>query len=173
VEANFALDGKALVVTTTYPHPLSWYFGGGNMNRADSAKKFTYEGSFQPAYYLDTDSNAKTGRKAEMFEKEAQGADYTVDYDQYGTSVNLDYVNAKGEERHRQVYANVLDVNVKKGDEAVDVSDLGDDMPRAQNDDGVLRSRIPLSLLGLKPGSAMRVTAKVGGCAAAEKVTLR
>ncbi|MGZ5476744.1 MAG: ankyrin repeat domain-containing protein, partial [Thermoanaerobaculia bacterium] len=97
IESNLAVDGKMLVFTTTFPHPLSYYFGGGNMNRADSAKKSTYEGSFAPAYYLDTDSNAKTGRKAEMFEKEAQGADYTVGYDQYGTSVLLSYTNSKGE----------------------------------------------------------------------------
>ncbi len=174
VESNLAVDGQALVFTTTFPHPLSYYFGGGHMNRADSAKLYTYDGGFAPAYYLDTDSNAKTGRKAGMLEKEAAGADYTVDYDEYGTSVTLRYVNAKGEERQKQVYANVLDVNVKKGEEAVDVSDLGDEMPRARNADGVLQSRVPLSLLALKPGSTIRVTAKIGSCSAvSEKVTLK
>ena len=173
VESNLAVDGKMLVFTTTFPHPLSYYFGGGNMNRAKSAKKFTYEGSFTPAYYLDTDSNAKTGRKGEMFEKEAQGADYTVEYDQYGTSVLLRYTNAKGEERQKQVYANVLDVGVKKGEETVDVSDLGDDMPRVENDNGVLRSRVPLSLLSLKPGSSIRVTAKAGACSATDKFLMK
>ncbi len=174
VESNLAVDGKALVFSTTYPHPLSYYFGGGNMNRAATAKKFTYEGSFTAAYYLDTDSNAKTGRKAEMFEKEAEGADYTVEYDQYGTSVMLRYLNSKGEERRKQVFANVLDVSVKKGSEGVDLSELGDDIPRAENDKGVLRSRVPLSLLALKRGSSMRVTAKIGSCGpVVEKVTLK
>ncbi len=174
VESNLAVDGKALVFTTTFPHPLSYYFGGGYMNRAETAKKYTYEGGFAPAYYLDTDSNAKTGRKGGMLEKEAAGADYTVDYDEYGTSVIVRYLDAKGEEHQRQVYGNVLDVNVKKGEEAVDVSELGDDMPRAANDNGVLRSRVPLSLLTLKPGSTMRVTAKIGSCAAVtEKVALK
>jgi hypothetical protein len=173
VESNLALDGKALVFTTTYPHPLAYYFGGGNVNRADSAKKYTYEGRFAPAYYLDTDSNLKTGRKAEMFEKEGEGADYSVEYSEYGTSVTLTYVNSKGEERQRQVYQNVLDVTVKKGSDSVDVSDLGDDMPRVENDKGVLRSRVPLSLLALKPGSAMRVTATIGSCKAADKVTVK
>lgn len=174
VEANFAVDGKALVFTTTYPHPLSYYFGGGNMNRAETAKKYTYPGSFTAAYYLDTDSNARTGRKAEMFEAEARGADYTVEYDQYGTSVLLRYVNSKGVERQRQVFANVLGVSVKKGSDDVDLSELGDDIPRAVNDDGVLRSRVPLSILALKPGSSIRVTAKIGACnPAVEKITLR
>jgi ankyrin repeat protein len=174
VESNLAVDGKTLVFTTTFPHPMSYYLGGGNMNRAESAKKFTYEGSFTPAYYLDTDSNVKTGRKADMLEKEAAGADYTVDYDQYGTTVVLHYLNSKGEERTKHVFGNVLDVNVKKGEEAVDSSVFGDDTPRAENDNGVLRSRVPLSALALKPGSSMRVTAKIGSCnAVTEKVTLR
>jgi ankyrin repeat protein len=174
VESNLAVEGKALVFTTTFPHPVSYYLGGGNMNRAETAKKFTYDGSFAPAYYLDTDSNAKTGRKAEMFEKEAEGAEYTVEYSQYGTSVMLHYTNSKGEERRKQVYANVLDVSLKKGKDDVDLSDLGDDIPRAENDKGVLRSRFPLKMMALKPGSSIRVTAKIGACnPVVEKVTLR
>ncbi len=174
VESNLALDGKVLVFTTTFPHPLTYYLGGGNTNRADTAKKYTYEGSFTPTYYLDTDSNAKTGRKAEMLEKEAEGADYTVYYDQYGTTVVLHYTNSKGEERTKHVYGNVVDVNVKKGDEDVDLSGLGEDIPTADNDNGVLRSRVPLSLLALKPGATMRVTAKIGSCnAVVEKIPVR
>ena len=173
-EVNLALDGKALVLTTTYPHPLSYYLGGGNTNRADSAKKFTYEGSFTPSYYFDTDSNPRTGRKAEMFEKEAAGAEYSVEYSQYGTTVVLHYTNSKGEERTKHVYGNVLDVDIKKLDQDVDLSGLGEDIPEAENVAGVLRSRIPLSVLPLKPGSSMRVTAKVGSCSAVtEKVALR
>ncbi len=164
VETNFGIDGKALVVTTTYPHPMSYYFGGGHMNRAETAKKFTYEGGFAPGYYLDTDSNPKTGRKTSFLEKDAGGSEYSIDYSEYGTSVTLNYLNSKGEERSKQVYGNVLDVSVKKGEEDVDFSSLGDEIPRAENDTGVLRSRIPLSLVGLKPGSAMRVTAKIGSC---------
>lgn len=174
VEANVSVDGKALVLTTTFPHPVSYYLGGGNTNRAESAKKFTYEGSFTPAYYLDTDSNPKTGRKAEMFEKEAQGAEYSVEYSQYGTTVVLHYVTSKGEQRSKHVYGNVLDVDIKKGNEDMDLSGLGDDIPAAENDRGVLRSRVPLSLLALKAGSTVRLTAKIGSCnAVAEKVTLR
>lgn len=174
VESNLALDGKALVFTTTFPHPVSYYLGGGNTNRAETAKKFTYEGSFVPSYYLDTDSNPKTGRKAEMLEKEAEGADYTVEYSQYGTTVTLHYVNQKGEERTKHVYGNVLDVDIKKGDEDMSLSDLGDDMPVAQNDNGVLRSRVPLSVLKLKAGSNMKVTAKIGACnAVSEKITVK
>lgn len=174
VESNFAVDGKALVFTTTFPHPLTYYLGGGNTNRAESAKKFTYEGSFTPAYYLDTDSNPKSGRKAEMFEKEAAGAEYSVEYSQYGTTVVLHYLTAKGEERTKHVYGNVLDVDIKKGNDDMDLSGLGEDIPEAENDQGVLRSRIPLSLLALKPGSSLRMTAKIGSCdAVAEKVTLR
>ncbi|HEY3056671.1 MAG TPA: ankyrin repeat domain-containing protein [Thermoanaerobaculia bacterium] len=165
VESNLALDGKVLVFTTTFPKPMSYYFGGGHMNRAETATRFTFDGSFAPSYYLDTDSNPKTGRKARFdFEKEVEGSEYAVEYSEYGTSITLSYLNSKGEERQKQVYGNVLDVSVRKGEESVDISDLGDDMPRAVNDNGVLRSRVPLAILALKPGSSMRVTAKIGSC---------
>jgi len=164
VNANFTVDGSALVVTTQFPKPMTWYLGGGNTNRAKSAKAQTYEGSFAPTYYLDTDSNAKTGTKDQLF-KEANGSEYDIDYSQYGTSVTLTYHNSQGEERSKQVYANVLDVSVNKEGQMIDTSEVADeDRPRATNDNGVLITRIPLSLMNLTPGKSVRMTAKIGAC---------
>jgi ankyrin repeat protein len=165
VEANLAIDGAALVVTTTFPKPLTYYIGGGNTNRAKSAKKYVYEGSFAPTYYLDTDSNANTGLKGAMF-KEANGSEYAIDYSEYGTSVSLEYKDSEGNVRSKNVYANVLDVDVEKEGNNVDTSELGDDRPRALNDGGVLVTRVPLSLLKLSAGKTIRVTAKIGSCTA-------
>jgi len=164
VNAHFVTDGPALVVTTMFPKPLTYYLGGGNTNRAKSAKTYTYEGSFAPAYYLDVDSNAKTGTKDQLF-KEANGAEYDIDYSQYGTSVTLTYHNSSGEERTKSVYANVLDVSVEKEGQMIDVSEVPDeDRPRAANENGVLITRVPLSLMKLTPGKTVRMTAKIGAC---------
>lgn len=163
VEARFAIDSGALVVSTTYPKPLLYYIGGGNTNRAASAKQFTYEGSFTPSYYFDVDSNAKTGVKESMF-KEANGSEYAIDYSQYGTSVTLEYRNADGEALSKSVYANVVSVDVEKEGESVDTSSVGDDAPRAINDQGVLVTRVPLSLLNLAAGKTIRVTGSIGSC---------
>jgi hypothetical protein len=91
-----------------------------------------------------------------------------------GTPGSHQLGQAGGNERQKQVFANVLDVGVKNGSEDVDLSGLGDDMPRAENDNGVLRSRVPLSLLALKPGRSIRVTAKIGSCnPVVEKITVK
>jgi hypothetical protein len=170
VSANFAVDGDNLVVTTAFPRPLVYYLGGGNTNRAESAKKMTYEGSFVPAYYFDTDSNAKTGLKETPFDKEAIGSEYAIGYSQYGTTVTLEYKDSKGNQRSKPVYANVLSVGIKKendkDDEDVDTSELGEAAPQAGNADGVLVTRVPLSLMKLQPGKSVRVVSKIGGCAA-------
>lgn len=163
VDTNFAIDGPALVVTTMFPKPLTWYIGGGNTNRSDSAKKHTYEGSFTPSYYLDVDSNAKTGVKNAML-KEENGSEYAIDYSMYGTSVTLEYLDSKGNPRSKQVYANVLSVDVEKEGQSVDTSELGDQTPQALNESGLLVTRVPLSILNLKPGSQVRLTAKIGSC---------
>lgn len=140
VESNIAVDGKALVLMTTFPHPVTYYLGGDK--------------SFTPTYSFDNS--------------------YSVFYDQYGTTVVLHYTNSKGEEKTKHVYGNVLDVNVKKGSEDVSLSDLGEDAPQAENLNGVLRSRVPLSLLALKPGSSVKVTAKIGSCKpVVEKIALK
>jgi ankyrin repeat protein len=173
VDAHFGVDKDALIVTTTFPRPLTFYLGGGNMNRAASAMKFIYEGSFAPTYYLDTDSNAKTGTKEGMF-KEATGSEYAIDYSQYGTSVSLEYKDSDGTVKSKPVYANVLDVDVEKQGQAVDTSELGDNAPRAGNEGGVLVTRVPLSLVKISTGKTIRVTAKIGSCAAVmSKVTLQ
>ncbi len=174
VNSNFTVDGSTLIVTTQFPRPLTWYLGGGNTNRAKSAKKLTYEGSFTPAYYFDTDMNAKTGSKDPLV-KEAVGSEYDLDYMQYGTSVTLQYKDSEGHDRSKSVYSNEVDVNVEKEGEMIDISDVPtDDRPRADNENGVLVTKVPLSLMKLAPGKTVRVTAKVGACGAgvAAKVKL-
>lgn len=150
VTAHFAVDNTALVVATTFPKPLTWYLGGGSMNRASSAKGQIYEGSFTPTYLL----------------KEGKGPEYGIDYSQYGTSVTLEYQDGKGNTRSKPVYANVLDVDIERDGTIIDSSDLGDDTPRATNEGGVLVTRIPLSLLNLTSGKTVRATAQIGTCKA-------
>ena len=145
VATNVMVDGDVLVFTTYYPHPLSWYLGGGAMNRAKSAVKYTYNASIEPSYQF------------------ASG--YGLSYSQYGTSVQLKYKDSEGRERQKSVYENVLSAEVKKGEEDVDVSSVSDDdRPRAINDEGLLRTRVPMSVLGLKAGPPVKVTAKIGSC---------
>jgi len=164
VNAYFVSDGSTLVVTTMFPKPLTYYLGGGNTNRAKSATKYTYEGSFAPTYYLDVDSNAKTGRKSSPF-KEEIGSEFDIDYSQYGTSVTLAYKDSEGKERSKTVYANVLDVSVEKEGEMIDTSELSaEERPEATNDNGVLVTKVPLSLMKLTPGKTVRMTAKIGAC---------
>jgi hypothetical protein len=169
VDANFRTEKSVLIVTTVFPHPVTYYLGGGNTNRAASAKKFVYEGSFTPTYYFDIDSNEKTGVSKPLF-KEATGSEYSIDYSQYGTSVSLPYKDSDGNVHPRSVYANVLDVDVSKQDSgvgsSVDTSSLGDDAPAALNADGVMVTRVPLQLMKLAPGKSVRVTAKIGTCPA-------
>lgn len=167
VLAHITRDGDALVFTTVYPKPLTWYMGGGNMNRADSAKQYTYDGSIEPAYYFDSDANAKTGMTADDGDEAGVGADSTLKYSSYGTSVTLTWKDSKGEEHSKDVFANVLSADVLKGSESVDMSEVSDeDHPYASNDGGVLRTRVPLTLLGLKAGGKpVKMTAKIGSCA--------
>jgi len=164
VNVNFRVDGSALVVTTAFPKPLTYYIGGGNTNRAKSASKLTYEGSFAPTYYFDVDSNAKTGTK-EDFIKEANGSEYDIDYSQYGTSVTLEYKDREGNPRTKSVYGNVIDVSVEKEGAMMDVSEIPDEeRPRATNDNGILITRVPLSMMKLTPGKTVKLTSKIGSC---------
>jgi ankyrin repeat protein len=164
VEANFTVDGTALVVTTLFPKPVTWYLGGGNTNRATSSKQYTYEGSFAPAYFFDTDSNPKTGVK-EGFFKESIGSEYSLAYSLYGTSVTLQTKDSQGNVKSKSVYANILSPDLEKEGQTLETSDVGEDLiPRATNENGVLITRIPLSLFKLTPGKTIRVTAKVGAC---------
>jgi ankyrin repeat protein len=174
VDAHVGVVGDSMVLTTSYPKPLSWYLGGGQTNRAKSAKQFTYDGSVAPTYYLDTDSNAKTGRGKEMFEPEAAGAEYVVGYSEYGTGVTLQETDAEGNPKYRNVYANVLGLNIEAGDgNLVDTSGI-DPEPDAINENGILTTTIPLSLLELKPGKTIKVTTKIGNCpATTAKVKLK
>jgi ankyrin repeat protein len=164
VEAAFEVRDEALVVTTTYPKPLTYYLGGGHTNRADSAVKYTYDGSVAPAYHFDTDGNRKTGRKADPLEKGVEGSEYSLDYMEYGTSVMLTYRNSDGEEVSKQVYENVLSADLTKLGEPLDASVSGDLSLEAANNNGMLETKIPLSVLALPKGAKVRVVATVGAC---------
>ncbi|HKH44452.1 MAG TPA: ankyrin repeat domain-containing protein [Thermoanaerobaculia bacterium] len=164
VQAAFEVRDEALVVTTTFPKPLTYYLGGGHTNRADSAVKYTYDGSVAPAYHFDTDGNRKTGRKADPLEKGVEGSEYSLDYMEYGTSVMLTYRNSDDEEVSKQVYENVLSADLTKLGEPLDASVSGDLSLEAANNNGVLETKIPLSVLGLAKGAKVRLVATVGAC---------
>jgi ankyrin repeat protein len=164
IQAAFELRDEDLVVTTLYPKPLTYYLGGGHTNRADSAVKYTYDGSVAPAYHFDTDANPKTGRKADPLEKAVAGSEYSLSYMEYGTSVTWAYRNSDGEEVSKQVYGNVLSADISKMGETLTYETLGEYSPEAANNDGVLETKIPLSVLGLQKGKKVRVVATVGAC---------
>ncbi|HEX7151658.1 MAG TPA: ankyrin repeat domain-containing protein [Thermoanaerobaculia bacterium] len=154
VDAFVAVDGDALVVTTIYPKPLNYYLGGGFVNRANSASKYTYEGFVAPTYTF---------------------GGYTLDYMEYGTTVSITDHDSEGNATQRGVYGLTMSADLKKGDESVDTSELDwESTPRASLEDGVLRTRIPLSLVKLKKGAKVKLTAKVGNCAeVASQVALK
>ncbi len=164
VQAAFEVKGDDLVVTTTYPKPLSYYLGGGMTNRADSAVKYTYQGSAAPGYHFDLDSNRKTGRKADPLTTGAEGSEYSLEYMEYGTSVSLSYRGVNDEELTKQVFANVLSADLTKEGEMIPPDVLGDYSPEAANNNGVLETTIPLSVLGVQKGKKVRVVATVGSC---------
>lgn len=164
VQAAFEVQGEELVVTTTYPKPLTYYLGGGFTNRADSAVKYTYDGSAAPAYHFDTDGNRKTGRKADPLEKGVEGSEYSLDYMEYGTSVMLTYNTSEGEEVSKQVYANVFSADFTKMGEAIPTEDSGDLTVGAENNNGILETKVPLSAFGVPKGKKVRVTAGAGAC---------
>lgn len=161
VQASFEVREDQLVVTTIYTKPMTYYLGGGMTNRADSAVKHTYDGSMAPAYHFDIDQNAKTGRKADPLTKGAQGSEYSLEYMEYGTSVSLTSYGPEEEEITKPVYANVLSADLTKLGESFDT---GDYSPEAENRDGVLETKIPLSVLGVEKGKKVRVVATVGAC---------
>src|SRR6185436_2645131 len=164
VQAAFEVKGEDLVVTTTYPKPLTYYLGGGLTNRADSAVKYTYQGSAAPGYHFDTDGNRKTGRKADPLTTGVEGSEYSLEYMEYGTSVTLSYRGPNDEELSKPVYANVLSADLTKMGEMIPPDDLGEYSPEAANNNGVVETTIPLSVLGVQKGKKMRVVATVGAC---------
>jgi len=164
VQASFEVQEDKLVVTTTYPKPLNYYLGGGNTNRADSAVKYTYQGSAAPDYHFDIDNNRRTGRKAEPLDKGVEGSEYSLEYMEYGTSVTLEYRGPNDEELSKPVFANVLSADLTKLGEPIPPDALGDYSPEAANENGVLKTTVPLSVLGVQKGKKVRVIAVVGAC---------
>lgn len=156
--------------STLFPKPMSWYLGGGNTNRAKSAKMLTYDGSVAPTFYLDTDANPKTGQKPDMFTKAAAGAEYSLEYDEIGTTVTISYTDSDGQTQQRNVFGNVFDPTLNKDGEYFDTG--GDFYASAQNNDGVLQSTVPKSILGLKPGQKIRIVFEAGSCGSKE-ITLK
>ena len=113
---------------------------------------------------LRPDSKRQTGRKADPLTKGAEGAEYSLEYMEYGTSVTLSYRGVNDEELSKQVFANVLSADLTKAGEMIPPDSLGDYSPEAANNNGVLETTIPLSLLGVQKGKKVRVVATVGSC---------
>ncbi len=167
VDGFIEIRDSDLLFSTVFPKPMNWYLGGGNTNRAKSAKQFTFDGSVAPAFHLDTDANPKTGQKPDMFTKAAAGAEYSLDYGEIGTTVTISFTNSDGEAVDRNVFGNVFDPTLEKEGEIVDLS-ADDYYPRAENNVGVLQTSVPMSLLGVKPGQKIRVVMEAGSCGSKE-----
>ncbi len=145
---------------------MSWYLGGGNTNRAKSAKSMTIDGFVAPTFFFDTDANPKTGQKADMFSKTGAGAEYSLEYDEIGTSVTISYTDSDGKSQQRNVYGNVFDPTLKKEGEYLDTN--GEYYPTAENNNGVLQTTVPMALIGVKPGQKVRIVFEAGSCGAKE-----
>jgi ankyrin repeat protein len=155
-----------LVFSTLFPKPMSFYLGGGNTNRAKSAKQLTYDGSVAPSFYLDTDANPKTGQKPDMFTKAAAGTEYSLEYDEIGTSVTISYTDTQGQTQQRNVFGNIFDPTLYKEGELFGADDGF--YPSGQNNNGVLQTTVPKSILGLKPGQKVRIVFEAGSCGSKE-----
>lgn len=155
-----------LLLSTVFPKPMSWYLGGGNTNRAKSAKSLTFDGFIAPSFYFDTDANPKTGHKGDTFSKVAVGSEFSLEYDEIGTSVTIDYTDSEGQVRQRNVYGNVFDATLyKEGDM------FGGDQsfyPSAENNNGVLQTTVPMELIGVKAGQKVRIVFEAGTCGSKE-----
>jgi hypothetical protein len=145
---------------------MSFYLGGGNTNRAKSAKQLTYDGSVAPSFYLDTDANPKTGQKPDMFTKAAAGTEYSLEYDEIGTSVTISYTDTQGQTQQRNVFGNIFDPTLYKEGELFGADDGF--YPSGQNNNGVLQTTVPKSILGLKPGQKVRIVFEAGSCGSKE-----
>ncbi|MGK2858518.1 MAG: ankyrin repeat domain-containing protein [Thermoanaerobaculia bacterium] len=167
VDGFIEVRDSDVVFSTVFPKPLNYYLGGGNTNRAKSAKQFTFDGAVAPSYYLDTDASPKTGQQPGMFTKAAAGAEYSLEYGELGTSVAISYTNSDGQSVERRVFGNVFDPTINKQGEYLDTS-ANDYYPRAENNAGVLQTSVPMSILELKPGQKIRVVMEAGSCGTKE-----
>lgn len=156
-----------LLFSTVFPKPMNYYLGGGNTNRAKSAKLLTFDGSVAPSFYLDIDADPKTGQQPSMFTKAAAGAEYSIEYGEMGTQVVVSYTNSDGQSVERRVFGNVFDPTINKQGEYLDTS-ADDYYPHAENNVGVLQTSVPMSLFELKPGKKIRVVMEVGSCGTKE-----
>ncbi|MCM2316035.1 MAG: ankyrin repeat domain-containing protein [Thermoanaerobaculia bacterium] len=167
VDGFIEIRESDLLFSTVFPKPMNYYLGGGNTNRAKSSKALTFDGSVAPSFYLDTDANSKTGQKPDMFTKAAAGAEYSLEYGEMGTQVEIGYTNSDGQSVARRVFGNVFDPTIKKQGEYLDTS-ADDYYPQAENNAGVLQTSVPMSLFELKPGKRVRVVMEVGSCGSKE-----
>ncbi|MBI2213292.1 MAG: ankyrin repeat domain-containing protein [Acidobacteria bacterium] len=171
VDGFVEIKDADLLFSTLFPKPMSWYLGGGNTNRAKTAKSLTYDGSVAPSFYLDTDANPKTGQKPDMFTKVAAGAEYSLEYGEMGTSVTITYTDSDGKTQQRNVFGNVFDPTLNKEG---DYLDTGDFYPSGYNNNGVLQTTVPMSLVGVKAGQKVRIVFEAGSCGSKEMtVTLK
>lgn len=164
VLVNYKMEGDRLAITTIYPKPVSWYLGGGLVNRAASAQHLTYEGTIAPEFHFDIDDDATTGRNDDVFPVEAAGSEVSIILMEYGTSRTVS-VQVRDKVTQRTVSTNALDVALEKEGETV-MHDDGDSAPSLETDGGVVTVRIPLSSLSLQRGAAPRTVAQVGSCKA-------
>jgi ankyrin repeat protein len=157
MDVNVTTEAGETVWSVFYPKLVGTYLGGFNL-----AEKKVAAGV---DIYLDVDNNPKTGLKptsGAIGDMGTGGAEYVISLSEMGTSV----VDDKGKYHNRQV----LDPSISKGEEHLGPDEMGGWAPKAERDLNVIRVRIPMSVLGLKSGAKIRVTARPGYCAPKSKV---
>jgi ankyrin repeat protein len=168
VTASIDVMGEELTFWTAYTKPLPYYLGGGLVNRAPSAIKYTYDALLSPTFHIDTDFNRETGRKGSAEEPWVAGSEVSLEYSEYATSSFFEYEGAGGELRTKAVLVHVLAPRLKQLGEDVDPHIFGEFHPTAADVDGVLMTKVPWPNLGAKAGQKLRVAVRIGGCGPAE-----
>lgn len=141
-----------------YPKLVGTYLGGFTLG----VKKI----SADVDVYLDIDNDPKTGLKPSSGasgDLGTGGAEYVIRLQEMGTSVQSARTN-------KSVNRQVLDPSISKGEERLGQDQMGDYSPSVERDLNEVRLRVPMSLLGLKPGAKIRVTARPAFCAPKSKV---
>ncbi len=157
LDVNVKTEGADLAWSIFYPKPVGAYLGGFS----SGAKKV----SADVEIFLDLDNNPKTGlspKSGVSGDLGTGGAEYVIGLMEIGTSVR----NAQGKYVNRQV----LDPSISKGEERLSSDQMNGWFPKVERDLNAVRLGVPLSVLGLKSGTKIRVTVRPGFCAPKSKV---
>lgn len=134
VDVNLKVEGEDLVVSLFYPKVLAAYLGGFRNGAKD------------------------VSARAEVKIDGGKGTPvWAVDFGEVRTTVVLD------EEKGRRGNRQVMDLSIERAGKPVTSDDLGF-FPSAERERNLLRTVLPLKVLGLTTGQKVKLTASAGFC---------